>query len=151
VNSHSIFSSSYKQVLILAALAAALIFLVRFFEMQFFTGEITAKVYISIIGLIFLGIGGYIGLRLKKSRTIVQIVEVERQPVVAINPNGVLTDRENDILLQIVLGHSNKEIAEKLFVSENTVKKHINNIYSKFGVKRRAQAISKAKELGLIS
>lgn len=134
-----------------AVLGAVLIFFIRFFEGQFVIGQISTKVYITIIGVIFLAIGSYIGIKLKKAKTIVQVVEVERQPVVPLQANDLLTDRENDILSHIILGHSNKEIAAKLFVSENTVKKHINNLYSKLGVKRRTQAVSKAKELGLFS
>lgn len=141
--------SFYKQILVSALLGAVLIFLIRFFESQFFIGQISTKVYITVIGLIFLAIGTYVGIRMKKAKTIVQVVEVERQPIVTIDPNDTLTDRENDILSHIIMGHSNKEIAAKLFISENTIKKHINNIYSKLGVKRRTQAISKAKELGL--
>jgi two-component system, NarL family, response regulator LiaR len=144
-------SGFYRQIIIVAVLAAILIFLIRFFEVQFFTGQISTKLYITLIGIIFLAIGGYIGIKMKQAKTIVQVVEVERQPVVTINSNDVLTDREADILSHIIMGHSNKEMAEKLFISENTVKKHINNIYSKLGVKRRSQAIAKAKELGLFS
>ena len=141
----------YRQIVIAGILGAILIFLLRFFEIQFFTGQISTKLYITIIGLIFLAIGSYIGIKMKKAKTIVQVVEVERQTVVTINSNDLLTDRENDILSHIVMGHSNKEMAEKLFISENTIKKHINNIYSKLGVKRRTQAVSKAKQLGLFS
>jgi two-component system, NarL family, response regulator LiaR len=144
-------SGFYRQIIIVAVLAAILIFLIRFFEVQFFTGQISTKLYITLIGIIFLAIGGYIGIKMKKAKTIVQVVEVERQPIVTLNSNDLLTDRETDILSHIVMGHSNKEMAEKLFISENTVKKHINNIYSKLGVKRRSQAIAKAKELGLFS
>ena len=62
-----------------------------------------------------------------------------------------LSTRELDVLREIADGLSNQEIADKLFVSLNTVKTHIANIYSKLGVKRRTQAISKAKSLGLIA
>jgi ATP/maltotriose-dependent transcriptional regulator MalT len=47
-------------------------------------------------------------------------------------------------------GYSNQEIAEKLFVSLNTIKTHITNIFLKLDVKRRTQAVQRAKELQLI-
>lgn len=57
-----------------------------------------------------------------------------------------LSEREKDILKTMVLGLKNKEIADKLFISENTVKTHISNIFKKFGVNNRAQAILFAME-----
>ena len=57
-----------------------------------------------------------------------------------------LSDREKDILKTMVLGLKNREIADKLFISENTVKTHISNIFKKFGVNNRSQAILFAME-----
>jgi len=61
-----------------------------------------------------------------------------------------LSDRELDILRLIATGRSNKEIAEILVIALSTVKSHINNLYSKLGTRRRTQAISIARELGLL-
>jgi DNA-binding NarL/FixJ family response regulator len=58
----------------------------------------------------------------------------------------ILSEREKDILKTMVLGLKNKEIADKLYISENTVKTHISNIFKKFGIKNRAQAIIFAME-----
>jgi len=58
-----------------------------------------------------------------------------------------LSARELEVLRLIVAGLSNKEIAAQLYLAVGTVKKHINNIYGKLGVSRRAQAIAKAREL----
>jgi LuxR family maltose regulon positive regulatory protein len=55
------------------------------------------------------------------------------------------------MLQMIADGNSNKEIASGLFVTEGTVKWHLGNIYSKMGVKRRAQAIASGRQLGVIS
>jgi LuxR family transcriptional regulator of csgAB operon len=60
--------------------------------------------------------------------------------------NFTLSEREKDILKAMVLGLKNKEIADKLFISENTVKTHISNIFKKFDVNNRAQAIMFALE-----
>ena len=61
-----------------------------------------------------------------------------------------LSKRELQILTLIAAGLKNKEIAEQLIISLNTVLYHIKNIYSKLGVNKRALAIAKAKELDLI-
>jgi len=61
-----------------------------------------------------------------------------------------LSERELDVLRLICLGKSNQEIADELFLALNTVKRHANNLYSKLGVNRRAQAILEARRLGLV-
>ena len=61
-----------------------------------------------------------------------------------------LTPRELDILEAVAAGLSNKEIAERLFVSENTVKTHAARLFSKLSARRRTQAVQLAKEAGLI-
>jgi LuxR family maltose regulon positive regulatory protein len=60
-----------------------------------------------------------------------------------------LTQRELEVLHLICEGHSNQQISERLVVTMNTVKKHTSNIYGKLGVKRRTQAVARARELGL--
>jgi LuxR family maltose regulon positive regulatory protein len=60
-----------------------------------------------------------------------------------------LTRREIEVLHLICEGCSNQQISERLVVTMNTVKKHTSNIYSKLGVKRRTQAVARARELGL--
>jgi ATP/maltotriose-dependent transcriptional regulator MalT len=61
-----------------------------------------------------------------------------------------VSDREYEVLTLLADGLSNREIAERLFVSPNTVKTHLAHLYEKLAVSRRTQAISKAKELRLI-
>jgi ATP/maltotriose-dependent transcriptional regulator MalT len=61
-----------------------------------------------------------------------------------------ITRRELEILELIAGGLSNREIAEKLFVSENTVKTHSSRLFDKLSAKRRTQAVQLGKELGLI-
>jgi DNA-binding CsgD family transcriptional regulator len=137
-----------RQILIISFLTATLIFLIRLFEARFLTGQISTKVYISIIGIIFLAVGIWVGLKFKKTETIIKVVE--KGPGVRGNPNELLTTRETELLVLVATGLSNKEIAERVFVSEHTVKKHLNNLYFKLDVTRRTQAVSKAKQLGII-
>jgi ATP/maltotriose-dependent transcriptional regulator MalT len=61
-----------------------------------------------------------------------------------------ITPRELEILNLIAEGMSNREIAERLFVSENTVKTHSSRVFEKLGAKRRTQAVQLGKELGLL-
>ena len=61
-----------------------------------------------------------------------------------------ITPREQEILELIANGLSNREIAEKLFVSENTVKTHSSRLFDKLSARRRTQAVQLGKELGLI-
>lgn len=67
------------------------------------------------------------------------------------NDLSMLTNRELEILKELASGSSNKEIAQKLFISENTVKKHISNILSKLGLQDRTQAALYAYSRGLIN
>jgi ATP/maltotriose-dependent transcriptional regulator MalT len=61
-----------------------------------------------------------------------------------------LTPREHEILRLIAEGLSNREIGERAFIAENTVKTHSSRLFGKLGVSRRVQAVQKARELGLI-
>jgi LuxR family maltose regulon positive regulatory protein len=58
-----------------------------------------------------------------------------------------LTKREEEVLALIAAGYSNKQIAGELVISLGTVKRHISNIYRKLGVRRRTQAVARAREL----
>jgi LuxR family maltose regulon positive regulatory protein len=60
-----------------------------------------------------------------------------------------LTNREAEILKLIAAGASNKEISQKLFITINTVKRHVTNIYGKLAVTKRSEAIDRAHQLGL--
>lgn len=61
-----------------------------------------------------------------------------------------LSPKEGQILRRLAEGHSNKELARKLFVTENTVETHLRRIYGKLGIRSRTQAVARALELGLI-
>jgi LuxR family maltose regulon positive regulatory protein len=62
-----------------------------------------------------------------------------------------LSPRENDILKLIAEGLSNKEIARSLYIGPETVKSHLKSVFTKLGVERRAQAVSRAQTLGLVT
>jgi len=155
-----------RTILVYAFLTALLIVAIKYFEVSLFAGEMSMKLYITIIGTLFLALGILAGVKLRRKKVEKEIVvqyierEVERlveQPVqkaveeeMGIGGNDLLSPRENEVLLHIARGLTNKQIAEQLFVSENTIKTHINNIYSKLGVSRRTQAVSRAKEMNIL-
>ncbi len=62
-----------------------------------------------------------------------------------------LSKRESDVLERMVLGHTNQEIADSLFLSIHTVKTHMSNIFVKLDVKTRTKAVLKAKELEILN
>lgn len=61
-----------------------------------------------------------------------------------------ISKREHEVLQEIAQGLSNQEIAEKLFISESTVKTHVSNLLIKLDAKRRTQAVSNAKQIGIL-
>lgn len=61
-----------------------------------------------------------------------------------------LTNRENEVLVQIAYGFTNREISRNLSISESTVENHVHNIYTKLGISNRAQAVGYAIQLKII-
>jgi DNA-binding CsgD family transcriptional regulator len=113
-------------------------------------GSYGADMWIAAFSILFL----FIGILL--SRKLFVRTKIVVQPGhSAINYDGLLkagiSKREAEILLLIHEGLSNQQIADKLFLSENTIKKHISNIFQKLGVERRTEAIKKAIELSIIN
>ena len=62
-----------------------------------------------------------------------------------------LTEREREVLEAVASGATNREIAERLFLSPHTVKEHTSSLYRKLGARNRAEAVQKAQRIGLIS
>ena len=102
---------------------------------------------IAGIALIFFLIGIYLNKKsLQKKSALNTSGEIDDKKISELG----ISNREYEILVEISEGLSNKEIADKLFVSESTVKTHISNLYVKLDAKRRTQAIQRAKEMNLI-
>ncbi len=137
---------------------ALLLFLLKWLELRFIIFHHSFEIYVGFIALIFTALG--IWLALKLSKPTIKTVVVEKEVYVTKNENFVLNTaavaqlelsrRELEILGLLAQGHSNQEIAEKLFVSVSTVKTHNQNLFEKLNVKRRIQAVEKAKALHLI-
>lgn len=143
-------------ILIYGLCGGILIVVLRMIEFRFMIVEHSFEIYGGLIAALFAGIGIWLGLKLTKKKEILIVKEV---PVAATVPFSIneerlkdlgITKRELEILKLIAQGMSNREIAEKLFVSENTVKTHSSRLFDKLSAKRRTQAVQIAKEMGLL-
>ncbi|KYG75740.1 hypothetical protein AWW68_07850 [Roseivirga spongicola] len=138
----------FKVILRFGLIIAALLILFQLSKMSLFIPEMSQDLTIGLVGAAFIGLGVYLGLKFRK----VEIIEVS--PSIEIDHDRIqslgLTEREMEVLHHIAEGCSNIEIGEKLFVSENTIKTHVSNLFVKLDVKRRTQAVTRAKELRII-
>jgi len=133
-----------------------LLVLLKVLEYQYLVRTYPGEIYGGLIAAVFSALGIYFGLQWTRSREVTVIREVrvpEGGPFVLdtgkLKELGI-TPREHEILGLIAEGLSNREIGERLFVSENTVKTHSSRLFDKLGVNRRVQAVLKGRELGLI-
>ncbi|HKP82602.1 MAG TPA: response regulator transcription factor [Pyrinomonadaceae bacterium] len=142
--------------LIYGLCGGVLIVALRLIEFRFLVVEHSLEIYGGLIALVFAALGIWLGLKLTRKEEVVVVKEVpvpSSQPF-ALNEERLkdlgVTRRELEILELIAQGMSNREIADKLFVSENTVKTHSSRLFDKLGAKRRTQAVQLGKEMGLI-
>jgi ATP/maltotriose-dependent transcriptional regulator MalT len=116
--------------------------------------EHSVEIYGGLIAATFAALGIWLGLKLTRKKMVVQQAPVPASEPFALNSGKReelgITPRELEILGLIAQGMSNREIAQKLFVSENTVKTHSSRVLDKLGAKRRTQAVQRGKEFGLI-
>ncbi|MDN5214024.1 response regulator transcription factor [Fulvivirgaceae bacterium BMA12] len=133
-----------KNILIIYGLLMGLLLIIlQVVNYRAIIRDITIEIYSVIIAVFFLSIGlwfGRNGLRKKTGKN-------TRKK----DPRDLgLSHREVDVLQLMAQGLTNKEIANRLYVSLNTIKTHTSNIYLKLDVERRAQAIRKAQDLDLV-
>jgi DNA-binding CsgD family transcriptional regulator len=147
----------YKRSILYGSSLALLLFLLRWLEFRFLILSHAMDIYIGAIALIFTALGVWLTLKVVKPKTHTIIVEKEvyrTETSSEINQSEIeklaLSKRELEVLHLMAQGLSNKEIADGLFVSLNTVKTHSSNIFEKLDVKRRTQAVEKSKRLGII-
>jgi NarL family two-component system response regulator LiaR len=161
---NSNFFRNHKATIIYSISLAFLLFFLKWLELRYIIFDHSFEIYIGFIAVIFTALGIWLALKLSKPKveTIVveKLVVSEVEVFVNRNENFVpdtslisklgLSKRELEILGLLAQGHSNQEIAAKIFVSLSTVKTHLQNLFEKLDVKRRTQAIEKAKRLNLI-
>ncbi len=129
-------------------------------ELRFVILNNAVQVYTGIIALLFTVLGLWLARVLFKPKINTVIIEKEIFPGPAsaenFTPDGNwlrksgLSARELEVLNLIAAGMSNKEIAEKLFLSLPTIKSHSANLFDKLQVKRRTEAVNKARHMGII-
>ena len=155
-----------RDILLYGVCGGVLIVVLKLTEYRFLVVEYSVEIYVALVAALFAGLGIWLGLTLtrKKPEIIVQekIVRetiIKEVPTPAANPFVVdetrvshfgITARELEILGLIATGLSNREIADRLFVSENTVKTHSSRLFDKLGAKRRTQAVQIGKTARLI-
>lgn len=145
-----------KHILTFGLIGGAIIALLRLVEYQYLVLEHSVEIYGALVAAVFAGFGIWLGLRLTrgKERVVVREVAVPAPSIFERDARQVaslgITPRELEILELIASGLSNREIAERIFVSENTVKTHSSRLFDKLGARRRTQAVQLGKEARLI-
>lgn len=137
-----------RTVILYGLALAGLVFLLKYLEYRLIVHDLSIEFYVGLVALFFTGLGIWAGLKFT------------RKHVVTVGPEFILNEselqrlgiskREHEVLELMAVGLSNQEIADKLFVSLNTIKTHSSNLFLKLEVSRRTQAIQRAKELRLI-
>ena len=134
-----------KTIAIYSLAVAGGAFILQWLRYQYVARFFSTEIYVAVVALGFASLGVWVGLRLaapsgEKTRAVNQR---------ALRALGI-SPREHEVLTLLADGNSTKEIAESLFVSANTIKTHLANLYAKLDVSRRTQAIRKARSLGLL-
>src|SRR4051794_10199143 len=148
--------SMKRHVLIYGLIGGLLITGLKWTEYRFLVIEHSIEIYGGLIAATFAVLGIWLGIRLTATRQSVTVREVfvpAGQPFVSNAKKQEdlgITRRELEILELVAQGMSNREIAGKLYVSENTVKTHCSRAFDKLGAKRRTQAVQLGKEFGLL-
>jgi DNA-binding NarL/FixJ family response regulator len=117
----------------------------QWLELQYLVRAYPFQVFAAIIAAAFLALGVWAGARLFQ-RAPAQPFAVNERALESLGISG----REREVLALLAAGRSNKEIARQLEVSPNTVKTHVAKLFGKLSVRRRTEAIARARELGIL-
>jgi NarL family two-component system response regulator LiaR len=144
-----------RTVILYGICLALLLALLNWLKLRFIIIDHLFEIYIGVIALIFTGVGIWFGLKVIKPKTVIvnQIIPDKKDFILneAKLTELTITKRELEVLQLMAEGLSNKEIADRLFLSLSTVKSHSNNLFDKLGVQRRTQAIDQGRKLQIIS
>ena len=151
------FLTRNRSVLIYGASLAVLLILMKWLEWRFVIVDHAFELYAGSLAVIFTLLGIWLAVKLTRPKTNTVIVEKEvivKSGHFVLDENELnklgLSKREMEVLQLMAEGLSNHEIASRLFVSLNTIKTHSSKVFEKLDVRRRTQAVDKAKKLNLI-
>jgi len=145
-----------KTVLLYGLLGGVLIAALKLIEYRWLVVEHSLEIYGGLVAAVFASIGIWLGHKLtRRTETVVVREVVVEAPADFVRDQCKveslgITPRELEILELIAAGLSNKEIAARVYVSENTVKTHSSRVFDKLGAQRRTQAVQRGRELRLI-
>ena len=145
-----------RHALLYGILGGVVIAGLKLIEYRWLVVEYSVEIYGGLVAAVFAGLGLWLGLRLTRRAETVVVREIHiPAPVTFVRDQHQLesigiTPRELEILELIAEGLSNREIADRVHVSENTVKTHSSRVFDKLGARRRTQAVQRGKELRLI-
>ena len=139
-------SIAQKRILLYGAAFAVLLIILKTIEYRFLVKSFTIDIYMGAIALVFTVLGIWLSKKISPENT--SFLQISNR--VEGDASGILSERELEVLKHIADGKSNQEIAASLYISIHTVKTHTTNIFEKLQVRRRTQAVLRARELGLI-
>jgi DNA-binding CsgD family transcriptional regulator len=145
-----------KEIWIYGLVLGLLIIGLKFAEYRFLIRSHSFEIYAILIAVLFTTVGIWAGSKFVKKKEVMVIKEVMVQAPAEFELNESnlkhfnISKREHEVLILMAQGLSNQEVADKLFVSLNTVKTHSSKLFEKLNVQRRTQAIQEAKKLGLV-
>ncbi|MDU8886772.1 response regulator transcription factor [Yeosuana sp. MJ-SS3] len=134
-----------KTILVFALLIFALLLLFQLSNYAMISGNLNVEIVVAVIAVVFFFIGVYLNKR-SLNKQMNSSTEINYKKIEELE----ISKREYEVLLAISDGLSNKEIANKLFVSESTIKTHVSNLLVKLNAKRRTHALQIAKDLQII-
>lgn len=150
------FLAKNKLTLTYALALAVLLLLLKWLEWRFIILDYMVEIYAGLVAVLFTALGIWLALKLARPKTIIIEKQIYTESGAGFIQNQAeldrtgLSAREMEVLTLMADGLSNQQIADKLFVSLNTIKTHSSNVFIKLDVQRRTQAVEKARKSGLI-
>ena len=149
-------ASTWKHVALYGVIGGVLIAGLKAIEYRWLIVQHSFEIYGGMIAVVFAVVGIWLGRRITGTQHTIEVREVLVPAPVAFTRDDAkvaelgITPRELEVLELIAQGLSNKEIADRVFVSENTVKTHSSRVFDKLGARRRTQAVQVGRDLRLI-